>query len=262
MHTGTWLNKKPGCGERRAAPCFSMLPLPIQRLCSQLFVEEGWLPYHQLTLLDATVVHYRPGEGVEAHVDAQDVTILIYLSGKEEGDIALSEYPLPGSTHFTHLNCSFAPTMGHVLLYHSTDLKMLHSSVPLGPSDDDKFICQLLLKRWKAAGKCEQLTQQILSGNAWNVVAGGPPPPHLKVSTREVVKVASARLRSYGVRNDSDEAIEVRAAMQRGLLAVLNETHCTKDCFEAIVRDYDPDGYYGIRSVLVCGDLGLQSTMM
>jgi 2OG-Fe(II) oxygenase superfamily len=104
-----------------------------------VFSEKLWVrPSKRVFCIrDQTAVHYQTGEGVSPHVDGNDATVLIYLSGGTD----LSEDP-GGATCFPEVGLRVKPKRGMALLYWSKH-HLLHyaEKVRVG----EKWICQLLI---------------------------------------------------------------------------------------------------------------------
>lgn len=84
---------------------------------------------------DATVVHYKAGEGVAPHVDGKDATLLCYLNDMPEG--------AGGRTVFPEVNIASTPKRGDALLYDSRK-DLLHFAEPVAEGHE-KWIMQLLI---------------------------------------------------------------------------------------------------------------------
>ena len=84
---------------------------------------------------DATVVHYKAGEGVAPHVDGKDATLLCYLNDVPEGG--------GGRTVFPEVNVSSTPKRGDALLYDSRK-DLLHFAEPVAEGHE-KWVMQLLI---------------------------------------------------------------------------------------------------------------------
>lgn len=84
---------------------------------------------------DATVVHYKEGEGVAPHVDGKDATLLCYLNDLPEG--------AGGRTVFPEVKVASTPRRGDALLYDSRK-DLLHFAEPVAKGHE-KWVMQLLI---------------------------------------------------------------------------------------------------------------------
>jgi hypothetical protein len=84
---------------------------------------------------DATVVHYKEGEGVAPHVDGKDATLLCYLNDLPAG--------AGGRTVFPEVKVASTPRRGDALLYDSRK-DLLHFAEPVAKGHE-KWVMQLLI---------------------------------------------------------------------------------------------------------------------
>ena len=87
-----------------------------------------------VVIRDATVVHYREGEGVAPHVDGKDATLLVYLNTVAEG--------AGGRTVFVEDGFASRPQAGRALMYWSKN-ELLHYSEAINRGE--KWVLQLLI---------------------------------------------------------------------------------------------------------------------
>ncbi|KAI0557712.1 Oxoglutarate/iron-dependent dioxygenase [Gracilaria domingensis] len=101
---------------------------------SFLFAEQLWTRPTRRTVVirDVTTVRYEPGEGVPAHVDGKDCTVLICLQEPKRG----------GRTIFPKDAVYVEQTRGTALIYHSKE-KLLHYAEEV--EEGTKWVLQLLI---------------------------------------------------------------------------------------------------------------------
>ncbi|CAN8067982.1 unnamed protein product [Agarophyton chilense] len=101
---------------------------------SFVFAEQLWTRPTKRTVVirDATTVRYKPGEGVPAHVDGNDCTVLICLQEPKRG----------GRTIFPNDGVYVEQMRGSALIYHSKH-KLLHFAEEV--EDGTKWVLQLLI---------------------------------------------------------------------------------------------------------------------
>lgn len=114
---------------------------PVDSLLRELFPErtarfseELWVRprNHEIVVRDATTVHYHAGEGVGAHVDGKDATLLFYLQEPISG----------GDTNFCNAQISCPVKQGDALLYESKHA-LTHYAEKV--TEGEKWVMQLLI---------------------------------------------------------------------------------------------------------------------
>lgn len=114
---------------------------PILQILNELFpqraprfAEELWIrPRNDSIIIrDATTVQYYAGEGVGAHVDGKDATLLIYLQQPTSG----------GATVFENVRIACPPVQGDALLYESKHA-LTHYAEKV--REGEKWVMQLLI---------------------------------------------------------------------------------------------------------------------